>query len=194
MRNKSVFAVLFSSLLLITSCKHQDFNYAEYEHVNNVNFFDKISSKYAVYVYSEHCGHCNNLKEYISAYIHSAHNSETPLYLYDVDANENKFLNYVPDSSLSTEQNMEKCFELSKNATSIDQLYLYGTPTIYELSFNDIGQISYLSDEFIGETNIKNFLTKSSIKLPILISLTVVAGVFLTGVTIYMIYKKKKGA
>lgn len=194
MRNKGLFAVLFSSLLLITACKQQEFNYAEYEHVNNVNFFNKISSKYAVYVYSEHCGHCNNLKEYISAYIHSAHNNETPLYLYDVDANENKFLNYVPDSSLSTEQNMEKCFELSKNATSIDQLYLYGTPTIYELSFNDIGQISYLSDEFIGETNIKNFLTKSSIKLPILISLTVVAGVFLTGVTIYMIYKKKKGA
>lgn len=194
MRNKGLFAVLLSSLLLITACKQQDFNYAECEHVKNENFFNKISSKYAVYVYSEHCGHCNNLKEYISSYIHSAHNNETPLYLYDVDANENKFLNYVPDSSLSTEQNMEKCFELSKNATSIDQLYLYGTPTIYELSFNDIGQISYLSDEFIGETNIKNFLTKSSIKLPILISLTVVAGVFLTGVTIYMIYKKKKGA
>lgn len=99
------------------------------------------SGTYYVYLYSEDCSHCHDLKRYIFQYIDSEKSSKDngiPLYIFCID----KHL----DKLAATEETQENVL----GVTDIEDLKIYGTPMLLLVSDGTV-QTSFASTSTIKE-------------------------------------------
>lgn len=199
MKSKTLFPfIIFLSAIALTSCSFYNpsqSKYSDFNAVTNETLFSQTEDEYAVYVYGENCSKCNDIKETVFTYIHTQQTSQKdllPIYLLDAEKYSTYLKSYQYDSSLSEEENYQKCFELSKDCSKTEDLYLSGTPTLYFIK-KDSTNTHKLSNELIGAININTYLYKAPDNTTLIISLCLGAGLFLLilGVIRFIIYKKK---
>ena len=94
------------------------YNEVEHLHIHWEDLFNQNNDKYYAYIYSVICTPCSMLREQV---IDFALKEEVPFYF----VNPNDDIPFTEDASLA---------DASINATSIDQVYCYSTPTLIEIT------------------------------------------------------------
>ena len=186
--------IFLLSLTSLTACNKSnelvDQVFQDYQ-VDNAKFFNVEKEKYGIFIYSDGCSHCENVKLYLVDYIVSEKQNNLPIYLYNISTNEVKFNEFSANPGTSANENIEACIQQSINATSLDQIYLNGTPTIYIIG-TDNNSKHIVTSGYIGENQVKNFLTSSSYKAPLIIAIAVTGIVFLLGIAVFFYIRKRR--
>ena len=147
-----LFSSLFIGVLNMSSCKKSELirSYSTYESykIKAEEFLKKYDGIYTIYVYSEMCPPCIDLKEDL---FNKLDKSPKDFYIYDVtyfsDTDKGKFK--LRDDSKTYEEMKEEM--LNKN--NIKDIYILETPSLYIIS--ETGQ---LKDVIFDFSTIKNIL------------------------------------
>lgn len=117
-------ALFFTTFLLLNSCtfggsktKQKEYDYKDFENIKiswNCVLFD-AKPQYFVYVYSESCLHCQEIKNDVLKFIREGENS-----IYLIEAN----------SDIPTGGNIEKTI----GAKCITDIWIEGVPTLLEIN------------------------------------------------------------
>lgn len=142
---KHFFALLFIPLLTLSQCgdnnttsAHREPHYEEVEdlHIEWDDLFSQNNDKYYVYFYGIGCGYCSALREDMTSLARSG--KETIYFMYPSDD-----VQFTDNLSIAVN---------SLGATSIEDVYLYSTPTLMKIKNKTI-------TEYIREYNtIRDFI------------------------------------
>lgn len=123
-------------------------SYNEYKILNPDEFLNKSNNDYLIYVYSEYCPPCRDLKNEVFNLLDTKPNN---FYIYDVtnisDSDLYKF-KLFDETKTKEEMKLEMI-----NKSNIKDIYLVQTPSIY--SINNKG---LLTDVEFNYTNIQNII------------------------------------
>lgn len=152
---------LFSSLLCLFSCdtsyedtKGRSYDeYVQYQ-LDSTDFMNQFFSMeddlYGIYMYGTTCPYCESIKGAVFDYLDNNESNEMKLYIFDRGSNDSyaTYFKTTP-SGYTTDELAEEMI----GATSIDELYYIGVPSLYVIE--DGALVEY----YIGSTTIGDYLT-----------------------------------
>lgn len=126
----------FSFLAGCDVAKNLDYSDFNNRQVNKTNAMEQVEGTYYIYVYSNNCQYCENIKQDVLKY---ADSGSYKLYLYNFSSNP---IETTSDPNYS-----------NVGATSMLSVRLFGTPTLFKVVDNEI------TSQYVGYSQVKNELT-----------------------------------
>jgi len=170
MKKIKLLSIIGISFLLVgcgstqNNTKNYEDYYAEHSLTALDDFYNKGTGTYYIYLYSEFCSHCENIKDTVLSYYDLDNPSNPTMYLFNMnkkgseegDIYRLKFKQNVDSSGyLVLREYMDK-----NHPTSLNDTYFIGTPTIYVIKNNKYDSM-LLGDEEITTYLNNNYLNAS---------------------------------
>ena len=198
--------LLVSSLLFLSSCSNikvyvNNKDYADYEQFvlpTLENFYTINEDNYFIYLYSDSCSHCDDIKKDIFSYLEKMKDpsfNSTVLYIYNMHSNKtnegivnrNHFKKIDESEGKTQEQLINEM--IKEEPSSLSSTYFFGTPSLYLIKNNHLSSlkigtsvvVSSLNSELINYDDI-------IISTSVIVGLTIISSLFL-GIAIK--YNKK---
>ena len=196
--------LLVSSLLFLSSCNNikvyvNNKDYADYEQFvlpTLEDFYTLNEDNYFIYLYSDSCSHCDDIKKDIFSYLEKMKDpSFNSTVLYNMHSNKtnegivnrNHFKKIDESEGKTQEQLINEM--IKEEPSSLSSTYFFGTPSLYLIKNNHLSSlkigtsvvVSSLNSELINYDDI-------IISTSVIVGLTIISSLFL-GIAIK--YNKK---
>lgn len=158
---KKLAGLLFVSGFLLTGCASADYTdhlnrkYEDYQefYIKEIQdeMFNKEEDKYCVYIFRRACGSCIDIKGALLDYLDSykINRLEYKLYLYEWQQATNltpSDLTYFK-GSIYGYSDANKYVKEMIGATTTQECYIYGTPSLYFINDNKLSNYLYLDND-----------------------------------------------
>lgn len=135
-------------------------DYKEFELSSLDEFYTMSNSSYYIYLYSDVCPHCEDIKSTVFTYLNRFKDGDvkTPLYIFNMHSlkstegiyNRSHFKSKDENLGLTQEQLIN---EMKNNKPSlVSETYFIGTPSLYKIESRHYGSM------YIGNSDVKNQL------------------------------------
>ena len=197
MKKHLITTLIASSLILLSGCSANSIDvsnkdYIDYEsyYLTSLDEFYKLEdNSYFVYLYSDVCSHCDDIKKEIFTYLENmtlSSFSKSKLYIYNMHSiktnegmiNRNQF-KQIEDSEGKTQEQLINEMVINK-PTSLKETYFFGTPSLYLIENNSFSNLKIGTREVVSSLN--NELINYDdiiISLSMIVGLTLISTLFL---------------
>ena len=140
-------------------------NYDDYYErfgINNLEeeFFYKDSNHYLIYIYSDTCSHCHNIKgvilDYLDSIIDETCNGITDIYIFNGSKDPN-FRTYFKEKPKNWQSDGLQNTLITQmiGASSLAETYFFGTPSLYTIKDHVLSTF-YLGEDTVGDYFYRN--------------------------------------
>lgn len=159
-RGLALILSIFTVSCGVTSLRTSDKSYSEYQefYLDSLeNFYSKEEDEYIVYLFSDQCRHCDNIKGNLFDHLDNIKNGkiDTLTYIYNMRSNstpegqENRSMFKQKEENYDREELIEEMYDTT--ISSISETYFFATPSIYLVKNH------MFSEYFYGSTNSANY-------------------------------------